>query len=277
MSQARADALSFDQVELSLGGRRILDGVSFSIPQGAFVGVLGPNGAGKTTLMRAVLGILPIAGGAIRVLGRAPARGGAGIGYVPQFRRGAAQLRLTGFDLVVGAVAGTRWGWPFASRADRIAAEAALERVGARDLARRPIVELSGGERQRVLVAQALIGNPRLLLLDEPLVSLDPAAQRHIVETVREVARAENITVLFCAHEVNPILPAVDEVLYLGNGQAAVGPVDDVINDQVLTRLYGTSIHVSRHNGRYHVMAEDAEFDHHTCCSEQAPSELAGA
>ncbi|MCX8256419.1 MAG: ATP-binding cassette domain-containing protein, partial [Beijerinckiaceae bacterium] len=119
---SQSDALSFDAVALSLGERRILDRVSFAIPQGAFVGVLGPNGAGKTTLMRAVLGILPISGGAIRVLGRSPARGGAGIGYVPQFRRGAMQLRLTGFDLVVGAVAGTRWGWPFASRADRLAA-----------------------------------------------------------------------------------------------------------------------------------------------------------
>ena len=108
-------------------------------------------------------------------------------------------------------------------------------------------------------------------------MSLDPAAQRHIVDTVRDVARAEHITVLFCAHEVNPILPAVDQVLYLGNGQAAVGPVDDVINDRVLSRLYGTSIHVSRHNGRYHVMAEDAEFGHHTCCSEQTTPELARA
>ena len=263
-------ALAFDAVELRLGGRAVLDGVSFTIEPGAFVGVLGPNGAGKTSLMRAVLGILPIAGGRIRVLGRAPARGGVGIGYVPQFRRGAAQLRLTGFDLVVGAVGGQRWGWPFASRADRLAAGRALERVGANELARRPIADLSGGERQRVLLAQALIGDPGLLLLDEPLVSLDPAAQRHIVDVVRDVARDEGITVLFCAHEVNPILRAVDEVLYLANGQAAVGPIDDVINDRVLSQLYGTPIHVSRHNGRYHVMAEDAELDRHACHSEMA-------
>ena len=261
-------ALAFDDVLLRLGGRAILDRVSFAIAPGAFVGVLGPNGAGKTTLMRAALGILPVAAGRIRVLGRAPARGGIGIGYVPQFRRGAAQLRLTGFDLVLGAAAGTRWGWPFAPREDRLAAERALERVGARELARRPLADLSGGERQRVLLAQALIGAPRMLLLDEPLVSLDPAAQRHIVDVVREIAREEGITVLFCAHEVNPILRAVDEVLYLANGQAAVGPVDDVINDRVLSKLYDTPIHVSRHNGRYHVMAEDAELDRHACVSE---------
>ena len=270
-------ALAFEAVELRLGGRRILDRVSFDIQPGAFVGVLGPNGAGKTSLMRATLGILPLAGGRISVLGRAPARGGPGIGYVPQFRRGAAQLRLTGFDLVLGAVAGRQWGWPFASRAARRATEAALERVGARDLARRPVADLSGGERQRVLLAQALIGAPRLLLLDEPLVSLDPSAQRHIVDVVREVCRDEGLTVLFCAHEVNPILGAVDEVLYLANGQAAVGALDDVINDRVLSRLYGTSIHVSRHNGRYHVMAEDAELDRHACQSELAHQELAGA
>ena len=135
----------------------------------------------------------------------------------------------------------------------------ALERVDALDLAKRPLAELSGGERQRILVAQALIGEPELLLLDEPLVSLDPGHQRQIVEVVSAVARETGVTVLFCAHEVNPILRVVDQVLYLGNGQAALGTVDEVIAPEVLSALYRTPIHVARHNGRIYVMAEDAD------------------
>ncbi len=253
-------AVAFENVSLSLGARTVLHNVSFSVPQGRFVGVLGPNGAGKTSLLRAILGIIPVRAGRVSVLGRRARRGNAAIGYVPQFRRGAADLRLSGFDLVLGAVAGQRWGWPLATRAERAKAARALERVDALALAKRPLAELSGGERQRILVAQALIGDPALLLLDEPLVSLDPGHQRQIVETVHAVAREAGITVLFCAHEVNPILRAVDEVLYLGGGRAAVGPVDAVITAPVLSDLYRTPIHVSRHNGRIFVAAEEAEM-----------------
>lgn len=254
------NAVVFDDVSLTRGRRRVLAGVSFAVPQGAFVGVLGPNGAGKTSLMRAMLGMIPLSGGRISVLGRPARRGNPAIGYVPQFRRTASELRLRGFDLVVGAISGQRWGWPFATRADQAMASRALERVDALDLARRPLAELSGGERQRILVAQALVGDPQLLLLDEPLASLDPGHQRHVVDTVAGVARAAGITVLFCAHEVNPILRAVDQVLYLGSGQAAVGSVDQVITAPVLSALYRTPIHVARANGRIYVMAEEAEM-----------------
>jgi zinc/manganese transport system ATP-binding protein len=256
-------AIVFEKVSLTLGRRRILSSVSFLVPEGLFVGVLGPNGAGKTTLMRAVLGLVSPQSGRIAVLGEAPRRGNPGIGYMPQMRRGAAQLGLSGFELVLGAVGGTRWGWPLATKADKDTAWAALERVGAADLARRPIAQLSGGERQRVLIAQALIGEPKLLLLDEPLASLDPVHQRGVVELVRDIARERGIAVLFCAHEINPLLRAVDQVLYLGNGRAAIGPVDDVVNRHVLSDLYRTPIYVARLNGRIFVMAEDGELESH--------------
>jgi zinc/manganese transport system ATP-binding protein len=256
-------AIVFEKVSLTLGRRRILSSVSFSVPEGLFVGVLGPNGAGKTTLMRAVLGLVSPQSGRIAVLGEAPRRGNPRIGYMPQMRRGAAQLGLSGFELVLGAVGGTRWGWPLATKADKDTAWAALERVSAADLARRPIAQLSGGERQRVLIAQALIGEPKLLLLDEPLASLDPVHQRGVVELVRDIAQERGIAVLFCAHEINPLLRAVDQVLYLGNGRAAIGPVDDVVNRHVLSDLYRTPIHVARLNGRIFVMAEDGELESH--------------
>ncbi len=256
-------ALAFDDVAIRLGGRRVLSGASFAIPPGAFVAVLGPNGAGKTTLMRAVLGLVPVASGRITIGGVAPRRGNPAIGYMPQFRRGAAQLGLTGFDLVLGALGHGRWGRPFASGADRRAAAAALDEVDAAALARRPVSELSGGERQRVLFAQALLGEPGLLLLDEPLANLDPGHGRGIVEAVRRVARRRGATVLFCAHEINPLLGAADLVLYLGHGDVAVGPVDTVINADVLSRLYRTPIHVAKLDGRIYVVARDGDLAAH--------------
>jgi zinc/manganese transport system ATP-binding protein len=231
------------------------------VAPGSFVGVLGANGAGKTTLLRAVLGLVAPAAGRIGVLGQAPRRGNPAIGYMPQVRRHIADLGLTGFDLVVGAAGGHRWGWPLASAADRDAAQHALEQVGAADLARRPLAELSGGERQRILIAEALLGNPGLLLLDEPLISLDAGHQRAIIELVHRVGKELGIAVLFCSHELNPLLHAVDEVLYLGGGKAAIGSVDDVINPEVLTRLYGTPITVLKTNGRIFVLADDVGLE----------------
>ena len=255
-----SEAVSFQGVDVRLGRRSVLADVSFAIPAGAFVGVLGPNGAGKTTLLRAILGLVTAQAGRIGVLGEAPRRGNPLVGYMPQFRRGAAQLALTGHDLVLGAAGGTRWGWPGATRAERRLAEAALDEVGASDLARRPVNELSGGERQRVLFAQALVGDPELLLLDEPLVSLDPGHQRGIVDAVHRVAERRGSTVLFCAHDLNPLLDAVDLVLYLGNGSAALGSVDEVVTSQVLGKLYATPIHVARIAGRIVVMMTDGQL-----------------
>ncbi|RQR60340.1 ABC transporter ATP-binding protein [Burkholderia sp. Bp9125] len=256
-------ALELDHVTLDLGGRTILRDVSFSIEPGEFVGVLGPNGAGKTTLMRAVLGLVPVADGALRVGGTPVARGNPSIGYMPQIRSGLASRRMRGYDFVAMAADGHRWGLPHASAATRRDVDRVLELVDGRALARRPLSELSGGERQRLLLAQCLLGSPRLLLLDEPLISLDPNHQRGVVELVRRVQRELGITVLFSAHELNPLLNALDRVLYLGNGVAALGTVDEVITKPVLSRLYGSPIDVMRVNGRIFVMSGDVEVEKH--------------
>ena len=250
-------AIAFTDVTVELGTRRILSGVSFGVEPGEFVGVMGPNGAGKTTMMRAILGLLPAASGQIEVLGGPPRRGNAAIGYVPQSRRIPQHSGIIGSELLLSAHGGERWGIPWSSATDRKAVAAALDRVGATDLARRPVAELSGGERQRLFIAQALVGMPKLLLLDEPLISLDPARQRSIVELVHAVSRELGIAVLFTAHEINPLLRAVDRVLYLGGGHAAIGTVDQVIDEQVLSNLYRTQVRVIRTSGRIFVIAED--------------------
>jgi zinc/manganese transport system ATP-binding protein len=260
---ASAPALELDAVTLELGERTILRDASLTIRQGEFIGVLGPNGAGKTTLMRAVLGLVPAAAGAIRVLGETVMRGNASIGYMPQTRSALAGRRVRGRDFVAMAADGHRWGLPHADAKTRADVDRVLELVGATKLATRPLSELSGGERQRLLLAQCLLGEPRLLLLDEPLISLDPNHQRGVVELVRRVQRELGITVLFSAHELNPLLNALDRVLYLGNGVAALGTVDEVITKPVLSRLYGSPIDVMRVNGRIFVMSGDVEVEKH--------------
>jgi zinc/manganese transport system ATP-binding protein len=258
--QPRVNAIEFEDVRLALGGRTVLSGVNLEIGAREFVGVLGPNGAGKTTLLRAVLGLVPSTNGTVRVLGKAAARGNPAIGYMPQARNGLGSLRLSGWDFVAAVVEGHRIGLPRLGRAARAEVERALDLVGARDLARRSLAETSGGERQRLLLAQALIGRPRLLLLDEPLISLDPAHQKIVVALTKALQNELGIAVLFTAHDVNPLLGALDRVLYLGGGRAALGTVEEVITAPVLSRLYGSEIEVIHLRGRIFVMSSSHDL-----------------
>ncbi len=256
------NAVELDHLTLRLGGRTVLDDVSIAIKRGEFVGVLGPNGAGKTTLMRAILGLLPPSDGTIRVHGRPPQRGDLSIGYLPQLRTVIPDLRVCGRDFIASSLHGERWGVPSIARTERKMIDDTLALVGARALADRALSDMSGGERQRLLLAQALIGSPRLLLLDEPLISLDVRHQEAVIATVRQVCSERGITVLFSAHELNQLLGTLDRVLYLGNGQAALGTVDEVINGPVLSRLYGTDIQVVHAEGHIFVMSRGHDMEH---------------
>ena len=257
--------VELDHATIGIGGRIVLADASFAIQAGEFIGVLGPNGAGKTTLMRAILGLLSPSAGAVRVFGSSPQRGDRTIGYLPQVRTVLPDLRVRGLDFIGSSLHGERWGLPSLSRHDRHMIEETLEAVGARDLAARPLSAMSGGERQRLLLAQALVGSPKLLLLDEPLISLDQRHQEVVIDVVRKVCRERGITVLFSAHELNQLLGTLDRVLYLGNRQAVLGTVDEVISAPVLSRLYGTEIQVVRADGHIFVMSRgrDVEVSDH--------------
>jgi zinc/manganese transport system ATP-binding protein len=254
-------AVELRHLTLQRGRRTVLSNVDASIGEGEFIGVFGPNGAGKTTLLHAILGLLSPAAGEIRVFGKAPINGTAVAGYLPQKRSAVGDLRLRGWDLVASAHQGHRWGPPILGSRGRREVAWALATVEAMELAERPLSQLSGGELQRVLLAQALLGKPKLLLLDEPLISLDPRYQRTVVELIKRVQSALGITVLLTAHELNALLGAMDRVLYLGHGRAALGTTDEVITSQVLSRLYDAPIEVLRLNGRIVVVAAHGEVE----------------
>jgi zinc/manganese transport system ATP-binding protein len=255
------NVVELEHATLGIGERNVLSDVSFAIGAGEFIGVLGPNGAGKTTLMRAILGLVTPSSGKLRVFGRTPQRGDHAIGYLPQVRTVLPDLRVRGLDFIAASLNGERWGLPSLRRRDRAMIEATLDDVGARHLALRPLSDMSGGERQRLLLAQALIGKPKLLLLDEPLISLDQRHQEVAIDVVRRACRERGITVLFSAHELNQLLGTLDRVLYLGNGNAVLGTVDEVISAPVLSRLYGTEIHVVRAEGHIFVMSRGRDVE----------------
>jgi zinc/manganese transport system ATP-binding protein len=237
------------------GPTKVLHGIDFSVAEGGITAILGANGAGKTTLLRAILGLLPPLAGEIRIFGQPPGRGNRVAGYLPQQRATVADLPLRGWDFVASAWRGERWGLPLIGRRGAKEVARALERVEAQPLAGRRLSQLSGGELQRLLLAQALLGEPKLLLLDEPLISLDPHFQQAVIALIRRIQLVSGMTVLFTAHDLNPLLGVMDRVLYLGNGSAVIGTVDDVLTDDVLSRLYGMPIEVVRLGGRILVVA----------------------
>ena len=247
---AAGPVLAIDAAELTLGGRSLWSGLDLSVARGEFVAVLGANGSGKTSLLRAILGQHELTAGQIRVLGDPVRRGDRRIGYIPQQRLADEGSALRGRDLVGLGVDGHRFGVGLPSRARRARVDAALDDVGARHFARVPVSRLSGGEQQRLRVGQALAGRPDLLLCDEPLLSLDLKQQRVVSDLIDRHRRERGFGVLFVTHDVNPILGAVDRVLYLAGGSFRIGTPDDVLRSDVLSELYGSPVDVIRSGGR---------------------------
>jgi zinc/manganese transport system ATP-binding protein len=228
-------------------GRDVWANVDITVRAGEFVAVLGPNGSGKSTMLNVALGLLPLAAGEVSVLGQAPATARPQIGYLPQRSGFDESVRVRGVDVVRLGLDGARWGIPLpgaAARRARARVDAVIQLVGAGSYAHRPIGELSGGEQQRLLIAQALVRRPRVLLLDEPLDSLDLPNQSAVAGLLQRISATEGVTVLLVAHDVNPILPYLDRVVYFAGGRAAAGPPGEVINGPVLSRLYGVPVEV---------------------------------
>ena len=249
--------IELEHVRAQFGKRVLLEDVSLDIQQGEFITLLGPNGAGKSTLLKMLLGLLKPAAGTIRVLGKPPRRGNKAIGYAPQHRVLEADLALRARDVVGFGLDGDRWGIGFPSRKRNALLDQALAEVNALSFADAPVGQLSGGEQQRLLIAQALLTNPRLLLLDEPLANLDIAHGQEIVSLVAEVCRSRGVTVLLVSHDINPLLPVTDRVLYIANGQSAIGTPDEVITSTTLSKLYDSPVEVVQALGRLFVVGAE--------------------
>jgi zinc/manganese transport system ATP-binding protein len=226
------------------------DSLDLDVAPGEFLAVLGPNGSGKTSLLRVLLGVQPLSAGSAQIHGRPVHRGLRTVGYIPQQRALDPTLTLRGRDLVGLGLDGHRWGFGLPSARRRARVLAALDAVGARHYADAPVGLLSGGEQQRLRVAQALVGDPDVLLCDEPLLSLDPAYQQVVSGLIDARRRTAGTAVLFVTHEINPVLPVVDRVLYLVDGRFRIGTPDQVMNSATLSQLYGTDIEVIKVRGR---------------------------
>lgn len=244
--------------------RVIWHDATLSIGQGEFIAVLGPNGSGKTSLLRVLLGMFRLSGGRVYVFGKAPQRGNKLIGYVPQRRTLDPDLPIRGRDLVALGVEGLRWGFPLPASSGRVSkiVDEVLESVEGTAYADRPVGQMSGGEQQRLLLAQALVGKPRLLLLDEPLANLDLRNQEAIAQLVGRLARTERITVLLVTHDINPVLPVMDRVIYIARGNMVMGTSDEIITSETLSTLYGASLQVVR-DGQGHYLCSGRIEDVH--------------
>jgi zinc/manganese transport system ATP-binding protein len=273
----RGVVLQLRDASLGFGERTLWSGLDLDVHEGEFVAVLGPNGSGKTSLLRAILGQQRLDGGSIDFDGHAVRRGDRRIGYIPQQKLIPAGTPMRARDLVRLGVDGHRWGLPLPSRADRARTEELIDAVGARRYADAPVGSLSGGEQQRLRVAQALAGDPAMLLCDEPLLSLDLQHQRGVSELIDRRRREHGSAVVFVTHDVNPVLGMVDRVLYLAGGRFRTGTPDEVLRSDVLTDLYGTPVDVIRSRGRIVVVGiPDSETHaHHDHSHEPHPEPAA--
>lgn len=256
--------IKLDQIRVGYGGNTVLNEISFTVPQGEFLGIIGPNGAGKTTMFRVILGLLEPHSGKLSIkTEQGAALPASAIGYVPQSRLIDPETPIQARDFVsLGLPHKYR---PWLSAKDRKTVEEALELTGASHLAKKSIGKLSGGEKQRIFLAQALVRHPRILLLDEPTSNLDPGAQETLASIVHRVSRSHRISVLFISHDINLIAKVADRILYLTKGDHAIGTIDEVIRTDVLSKLYGTPVEVNRANSRLIVTTNPTEAGSTIC------------
>jgi zinc/manganese transport system ATP-binding protein len=262
VSGSGEEILALEGVSLWLSGREILHEVGFSLHAGELTGLIGSNGAGKTTIFRVILGLEAPSAGSVLFAGRPRSRRNGFIGYVPQSVAVDPDVPLRTRDLVGLGIDGDRFGIPLRQRGRRQLVDDMLEAVGARAFADSRVGNLSGGELQRTLIAHALISRPRLLLLDEPLANLDIRSEQEVVALLARIAEQQRIAVLIAAHEMNPLLPVMDRVVYVAAGRAASGSTEEVVREDVLSALYGHHVDVLHLKDRILVVAGKDEGHH---------------
>jgi ABC-type Mn2+/Zn2+ transport system ATPase subunit len=255
----------FRDVYVDKRDRRVLEGISFDVATGAYVGLVGPNGAGKTTLLRCMFGLVPVSSGTIEILGHPPGRrrvAPAGVGYVPQRHSIPADFPASVYDVVrMGLLRGS----PFLRRAkrdDRATITKNLERVHIPDLAERPVGELSGGQQRRVMLAQALCASTRLLVLDEPTVGLDLPAEHEFYALLRELQSNLSLSVIAVSHDLVALAGECDELICINRQMHIHGNPEDVIHSHAIQEAYNCEFdflagEIAHHEGHDHKDHED--------------------
>ncbi|WP_170932712.1 metal ABC transporter ATP-binding protein [Desulfosporosinus sp. FKB] len=256
--------IKVDRLNVCLGGNRVLRDLSFTVNPGEFVGIIGPNGAGKTTLLRTLLGMVPVESGSISIQGDGKTSGSSMIiGYAPQSRQLDTETLLRAWDFVsFGLPHKFR---PWLTKRDRKNVQEAMRVTDSERFAHKPIAKLSGGERQRLFIAQALVRNPQILLLDEPTSNLDPGAQENLASVIARINAEKKISVLFISHDVNLIAQYAHRILYITKGQYAIGTVKQVLQSNVLTRLYGAPVEVMHVGSKLIVSTSSNKPDSSIC------------
>ena len=257
MSPSSEPVIELQGAGVQMGSRTLWKDLTLTLRSSEFLAVLGQNGVGKTTLLKVLLGLVPLSSGLVRVNGAPPRRGNDEVGYIPQQRAFDANLPIRARDLVRFGLDGHRWGPPLRSRSYRQRVDKVLEAVGATSYADAPVGLLSGGEQQRLRIAQALLGDPRVLLCDEPLLALDLASQRAVTDLIDQRRRDAGTPVVFVTHEINPVLPYVDRILYLVRGRWAIGVPSEILTSESLTDLYGIPVDVLKVRDRFIVLSAE--------------------
>jgi zinc/manganese transport system ATP-binding protein len=242
--QAQSEIIDIQNVVAGYYDNIVWENANFSAGRGQFIAVIGPNGAGKTTLFRLLLGIQRPLSGFVSIFGSQPKRGNPRIGYVPQQHKIDSEMTIEALELVRLGISGKDWGLSLFSNEDRKTALNSLEAVGGLKLAHRSLNGLSGGELQKIFLAEALVSNPEILLLDEPLTGLDIRAEQELLSLVDGIVRTRNVTTLIVAHDINPLLPYLNKIVYIANGKVATGTPEEVLTTESLSLLYGSQVEV---------------------------------
>lgn len=251
------DVIATNDLQLGYKNNPLVSQVTLSIAQGEFIGIFGPNGSGKSTFLKSILGLIKPLGGELLLFGEKPQHGNTKLGYMPQLRTQRFALHLTSRSMLESSMSGTRLGMPFLSKQEKLAVQAVIDLVKANTFADRSFNQLSGGERQRIFLAQALLGNPNILLLDEPLSGLDPRFQETFIDLLYGIQQKLKSTILFTAHDPNPLLKVMNRVLYFAKGKVITGTVDEVMTTEKLSSLYETTIEVIRYKNRIIVLGDE--------------------
>ena len=253
-------------LSVGYGEKIVWENTNFSITKGEFVAVIGPNGSGKTTLFRLLLGLINSHSGEVLLFGKKPEKGNRRIGYIPQRHTVDSGTNIEALEIVRLGACNCRWGFdlPAQAKIERSEAMKALRSVGAEEFAHRALSSLSGGELQRIFLAQALVGNPELLLLDEPLANLDIRRETEMVQLVKEVARSRGVTVLLIAHNINPLRGVLDMAIYVAGGKVVAGKPEEILTSEALSKLYGSEVEVLRDSrGRVAILGIENNDRHH--------------